>query len=116
MLTKVTGFSGLFQRKKQETMKKNNNIFAGLPPVAVEYVKLVIKEMGYRRKVREDVQAELAAHFEDALALCTGEKEKEEAAQKIIAEFGDAKVIGILARWAKKRCRPMWRTAIVRFY
>jgi len=95
-------------------MKKNDNIFAGLPPVAVEYIRLVIKKMGYRRKVREDVQAELIAHFEDTLASCASEKEKEEASQKIITEFGNAKVIGILARRAKKRCRPLWRTVIVR--
>ena len=50
--------------------KDSEKLFAGLPLVAGEYIRLVIKKMGYRRKVRQDVQAELAAHFEDALADC----------------------------------------------
>ncbi len=94
--------------------KKDN--LEKLPACAVEYIKLVGKKMRYRRSVRNEVLAELAAHFEDALASCTSEKEKEEAAEKIIADFGDAKVIGILARRGKKRCRPLWRTAIVRSF
>jgi hypothetical protein len=34
--------------------------------------------------------------------------------QELIEEFGDAKLLGILARRAKKRCRSLWRTAVVR--
>ena len=97
-------------------MKKNDNIFAGLPPVAVEYIRLVIKKMGYRRKVRQDVQAELAAHFEDALRDCNNEQEREQKAQKVIDAFGDAGLLAVLLRRAKKRCRPLWRTAIVRCF
>jgi hypothetical protein len=107
-------------RRKKGVMsmkrKDSEKLFEGLPSVAGEYIRLVIRKMRYRRKVRQDVQAELAAHFEDALASCTSEKEKEEAAEKIIAEFGDAKIIGILARRAKKRCRPLWRMVFVRSF
>ena len=38
-----------------------------LPACVAEFIKRVIKKMRYRRKVRLDVQAELAAHFEDEL-------------------------------------------------
>jgi len=60
-------------------MKPDKNAqFANLPPVAADYIRLVIKKMGYRRKVRADVQAELIAHFEDAIADCKDDKAKEE--------------------------------------
>jgi len=87
-----------------------------LPACAAEYIKLVIKKMRYRKKVRQDVQAELAAHFEDALKDCISPEEKEQKARQNIEEFGDAKVLGRLLRRAKKRCRPMWRTAAARTF
>ncbi|RKY23846.1 MAG: hypothetical protein DRP62_05065, partial [Planctomycetota bacterium] len=66
----------------------------------------------YRKKVRADVQAELAAHFEDELKDCTTDEEKEQRAEQLIEQFGDAKLLGILLRRAKKRCRPLWRTIV----
>jgi hypothetical protein len=48
--------------------------FKNLPPQAAEYIRLVIKKMGYRRKVREEVAAELIAHFEDAIQELTTER------------------------------------------
>jgi hypothetical protein len=87
-----------------------------LPVCAAEYIKLVVKKMRYRRKVRLDVQAELAAHFEDELRDCTTDEEKEQRAQKLIEGFGDAKLLGILLRRAKKRCRPLWRTIVARTF
>ncbi len=85
-----------------------------LPACAVEFIKLVIKKMRYRRKVRQDVQAELAAHFEDELKSCAIDQEKEQKAQQLIAEFGDLELLAVLLRRAKKRCRPLWRTVVVR--
>jgi len=85
-----------------------------LPACAAEFIKLVIKKMWYRRKVRQDVQAELAAHFEDELKDCASDKEKEQKAQQLITEFGDVKLLAVLLRRAKKRCRPLWRKALVR--
>jgi hypothetical protein len=85
-----------------------------LPTCAAEYVKLVIKKMRYRRKIRHDVQAELASHFEDTLKDCATNKERDEKARQLIDEFGDAKLIAVLLRRAKKRCRPLWAKAIVR--
>ena len=84
-----------------------------LPQCAIDLIKLVIRKMRYRRKVRAEVQAELAAHFEDELRRCETDDEKEQKAQKIIANFGDAKLLGVLLRRAKKRCRPLWRKALV---
>ncbi len=85
-----------------------------LPKVAQEFIKLIIKKMRYRTSVRRDVQAELAAHFEDELRDCTDQQQRQQKAQQLIEQFGDAKLLGILLRRAKKRCRPLWQKAIVR--
>jgi len=87
-----------------------------LPACAVEFIKLVIKKMRYRKKVRTDVQAELAAHFEDELKDCKTDEEKEQKARQLIAEFGDVKLLAVLMRRAKKRCRPLWRTVVARTF
>jgi hypothetical protein len=87
-----------------------------LPTCAAEYIELVIKKMRYRKKVQRDVQAELAAHFEDELRDCGTDEEKEQKAQQIIEQFGDAKLLGTLLRRAKKRCRPLWRTVVARTF
>jgi hypothetical protein len=94
--------------------KKDN--LEKLPTCAVEYIRLVVKKMRYRRKVRQDVQAELAAHFEDALRDYNSEQEKQEKAQKLIEAFGDIGLLAVLLRRAKKRCRPLWRTVFVRSF
>jgi tetratricopeptide (TPR) repeat protein len=87
-----------------------------LPLAAAEFVRLVIKKMRYRKSVRADVMAELAAHFEDALKDCKSEDEREQRAQRLIADFGDVKLLGVLLRRAKKRCRPLWRTIVARTF
>lgn len=87
-----------------------------LPACAAEFIRLVIKKMRYRKKVRSDVMAELAAHFEDELADCAADKEKEQKAQQLIDQFGDVKLLAVLLRRAKKRCRPLWRTVVARTF
>ncbi|MBN2455291.1 MAG: hypothetical protein JXB29_01945 [Sedimentisphaerales bacterium] len=87
-----------------------------LPACAAEFIKLVVKKMRYRRKVRNDVRAELAAHFEDELKQCKSDPEKQEKARQLIENFGDAKLLGVLLRRAKKRCRPLWRTIFARTF
>ena len=72
--------------------------------------------MRYRRKVRRDVQVELAAHFEDELKNCKTDHEKEQRGQQLITEFGDVKLLAVLLRRAKKRCRPLWRTVFTRTF
>lgn len=96
--------------------KHNETELNKLPVCAAEFIKLVIKKMRYRRKVRRDVQAELAAHFEDELRGCKTDEEKEQNAQRLIEQFGEAKLLGILLRRAKKRCRPLWRTVVARTF
>jgi len=96
--------------------KELNKPLQNLPACAVEYINLVIKKMRYRKKVRIEVMAELAAHFEDELRDCKTDEEKEQKAQKLIEQFGDAKLLGTLLRRAKKRCRPLWRTVLVRTF
>lgn len=99
-------------------MAKENfdNSVSNLPACAIEYIKLVIKKMKWRKSVRADVQAELIGHFEDALRDCKNEDEKEKKAKELIANFGDAKLIADLSRRAKKRCRPMWIKTIIRVF
>lgn len=87
-----------------------------LPAPAAEFIRLVIKKMRYRRKVRVDVMAELAAHFEDALRDCKNDEEREQKAQRLIEDFGDVKLLAALLRRAKKRCRPLWRTVVARTF
>ncbi len=98
--------------KRKETETKFNK----LPANAIDFIKLVIDKMRYRKKVRQDVQAELSAHFEDELKDCAGDEEKEQKAQQLIAEFGDVKLLAVLLRRAKKRCRPLWRTVVARTF
>ena len=72
--------------------------------------------MRYRRKVRRDVQAELVSHFKDALKDCTNDEDKKNKAQQVVSRFGDAKLLGVLLRRAKKRCRPVWKKVLVRSF
>ena len=92
--------------------KENNSTI--LPASAREYIGAMVKKMRYRRKVREDVRAEIAAHFEDELRDCKTDEEKEKKAEQLVEEFGDLKLLAILLRRAKKRCRPLWRTLVAR--
>ncbi len=97
--------------------KENNKSDSqNIPACAVEFIQRLLKKMRYRRKVRQDVQAELAAHFEDELKDCKTDKEKEQKAQQLITDFGDLKLLAILLRRAKKRCRPLWRTLVARTF
>jgi len=96
------------ENKKSDSQK--------LPHCAVEFIRQVLKKMRYRRKVRLDVQSELAAHFEDELKDCRTDKEKEQKAKQLIANFGDVKLLAVLLRRAKKRCRPLWRTVVARTF
>ena len=96
--------------------KSTDNSFKNLPPNITEFINLVIKKMRYRKKVRTDVQAELTTHFEDALKDCQTDEAKQELAEELIADFGDAKMLAKLTRRAKKRCRPLWRTMVARTF
>jgi len=98
--------------KQNETKSE----FAKLPLCAAEFIKLVIKKMRYRKKARDEVMAELAAHFEDELRGCKTDEQKEQRAQQLINQFGDVKLLAVLLRRAKKRCRPLWRTVVARTF
>ncbi len=94
--------------------ENNNDELKNLPDCAVEFIAKVIKKMRYRRKVREDVQAELISHFEDELKDCKTDQERQEKAKRLISEFGDVKMLARLLRRAKKRCRPLWQKVLVK--
>ncbi len=87
-----------------------------LPAGAVEFIKRVLKKMRYRREVRQYVQAEFTAHFEDELKDCTTDEQRQQKAQQLIADFGEVKLLAVLLRRAKKRCRPLWRTIVARTF
>jgi hypothetical protein len=87
-----------------------------LPKVVTEYIDAVVRKVKYRKKVRAEVRRELEAHFADALHGCESEEERQKRAQALIAGFGDVKVLAKLIRRGKKRCRPLWRTLVVRAF
>lgn len=87
-----------------------------LPACVCEFVNRVIKKMHYRHKVQRDVRNELIAHFEDELRNLPASSEKDEKAMQLISEFGDVKLLAVLLRRAKKRCRPLWRTVVARSF
>jgi len=99
-----------------EKRKETESQFNRLPARATDFIKLIVNKMRYRRKVQRDVLVELAAHFEDELKDCASDQEKEQKTQKLIAEFGDVKLLAVLLRRAKKRCRPLWRTVVARTF
>jgi len=82
--------------------------FDPLPVSASEFIEDVVKKVRYRKIVRQDVRAELQAHFEDALSDCTSSQEREQVAATLIAGFGDTRFLARLIRRGKKRCRPVW--------
>jgi hypothetical protein len=96
--------------------KKPESEFSRLPARAAEFIKQVLRRMRYRTKVRADVMAELSAHFEDDLKDCKSDEERDKKAQKLIEDFGDAKLLAVLLRRAKKRCRPLWQKVLVRSF
>ena len=87
-----------------------------LPNSAAAFIKQVIKKMRYRKKVRSEVMAELEAHFEDELKDCKTDENREQKAKQLITSFGDVKLLAVLLRRAKKRCRPLWRTIVARTF
>ena len=94
--------------------KKDN--LQNLPDCISKFINMVIKKMRYRRKVGREVQAELTAHFEDVFKDHPAGKERDEKARQLISEFGDVKLLAVLLRRAKKRCRPLWRTVVARSF
>ena len=94
--------------------KPDGNRGSDLPVCASEFIRRVVRRMWWRRKARQEVQAELTAHFEDALRDCATAEEKERAARELIEGFGDARLLATLCHRAKKRCRPLWLKALVR--
>jgi len=97
-------------------MADENDESKNIPACAIDFVNRLVKKMRYRRKVREEVRAELTAHFEDELQGCTSDEEKDKRARQLITEFGDMKLLAILLRRAKRRCRPLWRTVVTRTF
>ena len=94
--------------------KQNKTDLQNIPAAAAGFINRVISKMRYRRRVCRDVRAELAAHFEDELRGCKTDEEKQQKALEVIAGFGDVKMLAVLLRRAKKRCRPLWRTVAAR--
>ncbi|MFZ2147882.1 MAG: hypothetical protein WAV28_11740, partial [Sedimentisphaerales bacterium] len=52
----------------------------------------------------------------DELKDCKTDEQKEQRAKQLIANFGDMKLLAVLLRRAKKRCRPIWRTVVARTF
>ncbi len=100
-------------RKAEKQLEKYLNL---VPENAFVFIKEIIRQMRYRKKVRSDVMSELVAHFEDELRDCKTDEQKNKKVSELIDGFGDPKLLGILLRRAKKRCRPLWRTIAARAF
>jgi hypothetical protein len=87
-----------------------------LPACVVEYIRLVVKRVRYTRAARREVRQELTDHFTDALADCPTPEQRQTRAEQLIAEFGDASILGALIRRGKKRNRPTWEKALIRTF
>ncbi len=85
-----------------------------MPAKVEEFIARVVKKVRYRKKVRQDVRAELEAHFEDALSDCSNATDKEQLAASLIEGFGETRCLAKLIRRAKKRCRPIWVKGLIR--
>jgi len=88
--------------------------FENLPACATEYINSVVRRIRYSKKVRREVRRELIDHFSDTLGDGTDDQERQEQAEQLIRKFGDAKLLGSLICRGKKRCRPLWKKAIIR--
>jgi hypothetical protein len=104
----------LVRKKGRQEQLKQLIYRKDLPRCAADHIARVVKKMRYSFRVRCDVAQELADHFEDALKDCPSEEEKQQKAQELIADCGDAKLLAVLARRAKKRCRLAWQKAMLR--
>ena len=62
-------------------MTEKYKTLENLPPCAAEFINLVIRKMGYRKKAREEVAQELTDHFEEHLKNCKTNDEKEQKAR-----------------------------------
>ena len=65
-----------------------------LPASVREYIGALVKKMRYRRIVREDVRAEITAHFEDELVDCRTEEEKEK--KQCLLVLKSQSVLGVI--------------------
>lgn len=107
-------FVWLIMRWKTTIKGIQTNGIEDLPLSVSEFIDEVINAMKYRRSVRADVRQELTDHFTDAMTDCETDDEKQRATKELIEGFGDVELLGRLLRRAKKRCRPLWRTMVVR--
>ncbi len=94
--------------------KPNESHADNLPPNATEFIRQVVRKVGWCRATRQEVEAELTAHFEDELRDCADAQEREQKALRLIAGFGDARLLAVLCRRGKKRCQPLWVKVMVR--
>jgi len=110
----LVGCIYLALKKAREKAESKEYNIEHLPGCVREHIELVINKMRYRKKVQSEVREELAGYFEDALRDFEDEYEKEKAAERLTNDFGDEKLLGILIRRGKKRCRPLWVKGLIR--
>jgi hypothetical protein len=102
--------------RKPSLKKIQTQGIENLPTSVSSLIDAIIDIMRYRKSVRAEVRQELTDHFTDALTGFENEHEKQQRIQELVEEFGDPEVLGMLLRRAKKRCRPLWRTLVVRAF
>ncbi|HIJ67214.1 MAG TPA: hypothetical protein HPP87_02075 [Planctomycetes bacterium] len=110
----LVGCIYLALRRAREKAASQEYDIEHLPDCVGKYIESVIRNMRYRRKVRNEVREELAGHFEDALADCQDDDKRNTMIEHLIEKFGDEKLLATLIRRGKKRCRPLWLKRMIR--
>ncbi|HUW62885.1 MAG TPA: hypothetical protein VMZ06_17905 [Candidatus Bathyarchaeia archaeon] len=82
-----------------------------LPANALSYIETVAAKSSLFKRMRLEVRRELASHFADAIGAANGNAEQ--AADLLIREFGDPRLLAKLIRRGKTRCQPLWLQGIL---
>lgn len=85
-----------------------------LPASVERFIAEVVRKMRYHKRASLEIREELTGHFEDELRDVIDPAEREQRAPRLIEQFGNAGLLAVLCRRAKKRCRPLWAKVAVR--
>ncbi|MHC4295262.1 MAG: hypothetical protein ACYSTL_06725, partial [Planctomycetota bacterium] len=115
-LSEVEGSKSEQEPIRSTIMARKDTRFEGLPEIAAVYIKRIVRRVRNTRRIRREVCQELIDHFTDALHDCTDDEARDWRAAELIEEFGDTRLLGKLIRRGKKRCRPLWKKALIRSF
>jgi len=90
-----------------------NPHYSALPLIVQEFIDGIVHKMGYRKSVRQEVHQELTAHFSDALRDCTDPTHRQQRAESLLADFGDAALAEQGRSWLETQLTPLVMPVVV---